>query len=583
MQVVPPEILTQIYNDLPLEDIFTCMFVCHAWHTPAKRKFYDSIEFTTSISVNLFKKCMRHSRRLPTLPAPGLFVREIFFKSDVRGRDKTKLTISKEHIYALARFCPHVEIIGCSSNLTEVVHSALLSLPYKLPRLRQIPYEGHLYFDCALKFCHSLDKLHIERWPYDYRYLRSFTNLSQLDIVKSPLKDMRMIFDILNVCPQIVEARASVMDDPSTEIRLLEEQHQFCLERLHIDIVTGRLSHISAVNDMVKKMEYLKDFELLACDILDVTEPNHQAVEDFAALIQNTQHLENVNITVYGEDHNKLRETAFKYIESVFQPTEKEWYISLMITHTQPGHRSPESLKYELSKENNEKIISVLMPDIELEDRELQMSYVKRFAPHVNELIISYEGVPLNQKGCDYLLENVIENCQQLQSLTLTCGYYNGWVCKRINTNIYRISLIASFLSRSFFPTLSRVCPYLKRLEIYRCHTPITDNIMYYYMPEINLEEIEFNLDQFKLGSFFEKSSMILKVILKSRQKILYYYTNYEHLYMTQLTPLEGEEHINSQKSLCVLMVFGDIQKIRATYIGIPGIEIDTNVTDPRF
>ncbi|KAI8095916.1 hypothetical protein BDF21DRAFT_17427 [Thamnidium elegans] len=497
--ILPAEILQQIFEELSINDLFKCQFVCHSWHIAAKRNFYKDVEFKTSFGINLFLTCIHDQNKALSIPSPGIFVKRLFFNHSPKTAAMQSLgvgsTLSSQHFQALAIHCPNVTTVDCTQNLNNVIVTALLSLPedVKWDKLESFP-DGNrisleLYKECAYKFRSSLTTLYFGAEPLSY--LSQFPCLCVLDMTNCPITCIDELEYILNTCTQL-EQLVLTLKGCSSEARQLSRQVYSSLKLLKLKTEDDQFEYMF-LRYIMYKFNSLVSLEAYGMNLLDISLKDE---EEYTGLIQWINSLKSAELILRGYDYNMVPQVASTYLSGIFktQAQHMEYDTTLNIhntNHTMTNTNNITFLVFSTMPINEycmQRDIDIQLPQFETDDRLIHANYISQFSPFVNEIFITYEGTPIYTRGCSHFLDSIIEQCTTLRSVNVNYSDLDI-TTNSVNETITDFAISNSQISIDFFPTLSFSCPNLKNLTLHRnFHSRTSEYAVYIDIPHTDLD-----------------------------------------------------------------------------------------------
>lgn len=584
-KILPAEILQQIFEELSTNDLFTCQFVCHSWHVPAKRNFYKDVEFKTSIGINLFLTCIDDQQhyKIPTIPSPGVFVKRLFFNHSPKTAAMQYLgvgsTLSPKHFKALATQCPNITTVDCTQNLNSLVVNALLSLEQDIQwtQLTSFP-DGNrisleLYKQCAYKFRHSLTTLYFDAMPLSN--LNEFPCLTVLDMTNCPIGCIDELEYILNTCKQLSQLVLTLKDFHT------QQQQQSLLFSLFQVYPSLKLLKLKTEDDQFEygflryimyKFNRLVSLETYGMNLLDTTLKDR---EGYTTFIQWINSLKSAELILRGHDYNMVPQVASTYLSGIFktQVKNKEYDTTLNIHNTNHAMTNNNNITFlvfstmSINENCMQRDIDIQLPQFETDNRLIHSNYISQFSPFVNEIFITYEGTPIYTRGCSYFLDSIIEQCSSLRSVNV--NYSDLDITTNIpNETITDFAISNSQISIDFFPTLSFCCPQLKNLTLHRnFHCRTTDYAVFIDVPHTSLDvlallnEIQFPWITTSAGNHNPGWVIMIKTINRKR--------HFKIEATTGLLSEIQEEHLHYYSGVSIGINCRELKKFRISALAV--------------
>lgn len=210
----PSELVFIIFQHLPKETLFECLFVCKAWRLPAIQLYYSEVVLSTDLDKHLPGLLRQTQNEDIGKWVRTLRVYQIYSKQrPLDGQELIALISRMPYLKQIDLNC--FNILSHLNTLCEMDASLLENVTEIIVR-NSFPNIGshHLYTLINLKLCNTITHLRLEnfRIPQFGRdkqrvmeYLSKFTSLEHLKIIndfRNGLADLDMI-SIFNICPNL--------------------------------------------------------------------------------------------------------------------------------------------------------------------------------------------------------------------------------------------------------------------------------------------------------------------------------------------------------------------------------------------
>jgi hypothetical protein len=491
----------------------------------------------------------------------NLFVRKFSFKID---DDQCNVSFDAffEQFFRLTALCPNIETLDCSWPLQKYVVVALHRLRTPLKNLSVFPYsEIPEYRICTrrynqtLKECTSLS---------NFKELKLFPRLQKA--INLPLKSIQDVECVLSMCPNL--KNLSVMLNSLEGKNVGDEKYTGQMQeypkmkRLRL-VSKYDIFLLKIFIPLLRKFTRLERLELQAFRVLETQRPNHQLGE-LKALFDFMRVLPFASFNIVGSCFDSLL-----YLKLFFGPDYlwKPTNILRMLCTQPPDHGT---LFYKTTNNNN-CILSIVLPDSVFYVRNVHDSYIETFAPYVKMLELDYADIFDNNKPCESFLDTVFKQCNVLHKLTIYNGFFalslpSIIISEDALVNSIHSAIITTlhaivfedclFEEPDFLTSISYACPNLRQLTLSGGHFNDLDCIM---MPETELEHLDLDLSRFTMGNQ-EREELFLKII--DSKRTWHFYTNFKKKQF--MMPLEWPAiYIENQG---VVLKFKKIERLKVCY-----------------
>lgn len=458
----PAEILTEIFNKLSNETLFTCLSVCKAWFHPAGQIYYRQlyIEDNTRKSAGI-KKLTQYITNFPDLLI-GYKVRTIRIEGQrqIGGRiisgTTTAIPSSKEEVQTLLQLCPNLQELAFSINsvywkhVYEMSnHIANIIRPkrlYTVGRLRC--YEEEYFYKVAHKFRSSINELEIHcscdtsiqhGFGSLYSYLADFPLMKSLSIKSGSQRYMIYLDQLLNSCKQLQKLNFQ-LDHPFFEHPCSDRQTWSEYPSLQeLDIYQSNFN-IQQLQYIIHRFQNLKNFTLRINQI-DIYQRKLWKNEEGKHLglaaqffkcdfIEFLAHLDQVhlNFNIHGQSYvEHLLEYA--YLPSVCSGKDNLAWIDATF---EVNHGRTERTQIDIQKDAKKQTVNyVFVRDFSVpvhvtsEDQQVEstqrlpyLTHLESYGIHLQSLHITTTAKAKHEEATDIGL--VLHLCPNLQELTIS-------------------------------------------------------------------------------------------------------------------------------------------------------------------
>ncbi|KAI8888145.1 hypothetical protein K501DRAFT_330160 [Backusella circina FSU 941] len=457
---LPSEILEIIFSFLTKESQCISQYVCHAWHTPAKRIFYHSIHLTfdskDDTQPDLFKRLI-HSLESPISfhVSAGQCLRHLRVDFQIAPEPSFMPTVTD--FQCLASYCPNLKSFLFPGKM---FWRTIMETAHRFNSLEVLPALDGTSESCAqlAQFRHSLTSLEVASWqnrlPEIADYIAMFTKIQTLTITCRRFTNLHDVIPSLIRCPTV---------------RHLILELTYPIRTRPIRQIVPRLTHLtltlSKICPVTLSFIYrgLPALHWLSCkftsDIATVTWSDEQIhVMQKLLSFSTTLHYANIHVFTGVSD----------------------------LTHDLVRLFTKESFSLSISYDSRASTTS-LIPDLVIEKkndaRHLHITYqglfshfphdhfLTHWSSHLSYLQITYPGATRNQRKSD--IDLILAHSPRLKGLVLDQAYIKP-ECKCSHTSLKSFTLKRCLLavdsfSSFFFPSLQTLgfdqCEYVEERE----------------------------------------------------------------------------------------------------------------------
>ncbi|KAL7309203.1 hypothetical protein PS15m_011309 [Mucor circinelloides] len=458
----PAELLTEIFNKLSNETLFTCLSVCKAWFHPAGQIYYRQLYIDDNTRKRAdIKKLTQYITNFPDLSI-GYKVRTIQIEGQrqIGGRiisgTTTAIPLSKEEVQTLLQLCPNLQELAFSINsvywkhVYEMSnHIANIIRPkrlYTVGRLRC--YEEEYFYKVAHKFRSSINELEIHcscdasiqhGFGSLYTYLADFPLLKSLSIKGGSQRYMIYLDQLLNSCKQLQKLNFQ-LDHPFFEHSCSDRQTWSEYPSLHeLDIYQSNFN-IQQLQYIIHRFQNLKNFTLRINQI-DIYQRKLWKNEEGKHLglaaqffkcdfIEFLAHLDQVhlNFNIHGRSYIEYL-LEYAYLPSVCSGKDNLAWIDATF---EVNHGRTERTQIDIQKDEKKQIVNyVFVRDYSVpvhvtsEDEQVEstqrlpyLTHLESYGTHLQSLHITTTAKAKYEEATDIGL--VLHLCPNLQELTIS-------------------------------------------------------------------------------------------------------------------------------------------------------------------
>ncbi|ORE07241.1 hypothetical protein BCV72DRAFT_335283 [Rhizopus microsporus var. microsporus] len=447
IQHFPHHILEIIFLYLTSqEDLHRCRRACSKWHSVATRRLFKRVVISRNLTKFLKLRAMNKSTRLISL---GECVKEMYVRME--------RSMSLEEFKQLVTYCPNVESINVSSWLYLIcISKHLLDIDDDIKwSLRHIVANdsNNPSIDVYLKYKDSIVSIHAPSDVKDLQFLASFPSLQTFIHQSSVIQSLREFMFIFDACPKLTHlCIQTTIEDASC---LITNQNIYpSLTNLEMKITFSSMTR--------PMVDYISTrFINLSTVILNIHQTNSSSFEE------NYTRLVNTLMTPYK------RRFSFKMtLKDCRRPfdgnTQMEFTRMLAKCTIEAFKLQPRTFNsMEVTKVDYEPGIHIYVdkklycmlftwaPFSYLIDQDaLSGGAIPRYLHKLTFQRRRATLTPFRNDGSPTQIQelNFFYKLRSFQNY-----YYNS---------LQTLSLSSVFVDASFFPTLRRICPKLKVLEL---------------------------------------------------------------------------------------------------------------------
>jgi hypothetical protein len=476
---LPQELLPRVFEDVQLIDLSTCLFVCRAWHIPAKQYLYKHVEFKRFPSIHRFNSCMQSVH-----DHPGLFVRKITFAF---SQDQDLLTF-KQEFERLVAFIPLVETLTCSEELESFIILALHGLSTPLNCLSKFPYSTvPEYNDCAELYKRSLKQHRIDySGDTDFGKWRNFPRLQSLILNDAPVRTIQDLEYVCRICRNLKVLYAKLLYmDVDHGFDNDQEQTQVYPRMEHLQITSDhRILDLKLLIPFLRKFNHLKRLEISS------QTPLRQLVE-IESLFGIVDALPSVSFLIKRNDFEFAIDLPF--LRLIFQ-RRVVWKHTSLIINASDGHvRRGQTMMHYSTTDDKSRELVIFLPEMATNNPSVHDAYTKTFAPYVNTLQIG----SVICSSSNPFLHAVLTHCTALSSLILYSGRYVEILPQITNTTLHELTLYCCIATPDFLKSVSTTCIKLRNLTLCT-RLGINHGMNRILMPQTELHQLDLDLGHFK-------------------------------------------------------------------------------------
>jgi hypothetical protein len=521
---LPREILQKVFRYLRQPDLFTCLFVCHTWHVPAKRCLYKNIEFSQFSSIDRFITCMQL-----TLAKPNLLVQSILFLGE--NADRRDFVSFKQQFQQVMELCPNVQMLNSSHKLKGFVVEALYRLATPLNRLSSFPYTRlPEYSACVNRYSHTLKECAMYHyWDHGFMrshfdVLRNLTCLKKLNLIDAPVSTLQQIEGILSVCKHLedLSIKWSEYDFGHKENATgdVTPMPQYPNVKRLLFRSGGEPAKLELLNIFLRKLNNLQQLELeITIMLINERRQHHRhQLEGLAKVIDYVHTLPSASFIIKTTSFKQIYNYALPCLQQFFQPRFLRNTSLTINNNNRELSRIENNLFYTITSNTTHRELIIVLPDLGTVNSDVYTEYVDAFAPYVNSLTIDYKSILTIPNACENLLSTTLAQCTALHSLTLRSGsYYQACRPFDSNTTLRTLILSGCRLSVEFLKSLSGITrSSLRQLTLSDFQFTTNECID---MPQTELQQLNLDLDQFDKDALNQAS---IKIVDDKHQWIFY-------------------------------------------------------------
>ena len=497
MIFLPTEIISLIFEHITNnQDQLNLQLVCHYFHEPAKRGFYNKVviaqvhddknlDYNKTRTLVNFIHAMINAKG-GSISLPGQYVKQLYIDFAVVLETKFMPTVSDFQLFA--RSCPHLEEfhfpVTMFWNYLIAAHTNQSWKRLKrVPEFRITPIMNPYQLDRFFHFKSSLTSLDIDYFhsnetqqPFQ-EMIRLFTNLERLKIRTSTQCFTGIIPTLSECCPKLIEFNmhtTSSIEDTDT-IHLVVPR----LARLELGVRTMSIHTVNAI---------LKNFPDLQCLVLRMQQSSViVGLDQLISYVTSKLSQSSLHLFMSPNDFT----TTIQQFTQCTRPIINVTYDSRSsFTTGVPDLSFVQRYNYRELFVRYQGSISSLIPRQDLPHMKLiqkhgfSIQQLKIQSP--SSLLLSEKAaLPGESPSC---LQHILTDCPNLSSLIISRCYFDLTPICFIANQLQSLVLDASVITSASLSHLSRACHQIKFLELNQCE--LGDTV---HMPEIDFKRFLFN------------------------------------------------------------------------------------------